>query len=198
MTKVLADVVINEKEAEPLSDYVLDFLIGRKKECPNLDFKLKIDISKNSNFPELAKDIFAICNYGGGWILIGWEERISSQYFPVGLPDDYHVDGAILQEKFNSYSNIEIEIIYTEFERAIEKERKRFAAIYIPSSYDILKPIKEGKYKKGEKEKIVFKKDDIFYRRGSQSIHPSSYEMELIHKRIKDKKECKFEDKRIF
>ena len=59
------------------------------------------------------------------------------------------------------------------------------AALYIPPSHKILKPIKEGKYKKGTKEKTVFKKDEIFYRRGTQSIrNPSKIELELLNKRL--------------
>ncbi|VVB64402.1 Putative DNA-binding domain protein [uncultured archaeon] len=181
MREVVGGVVINEIEAEPLSEYVIDFLCDRKKECPYLDFKFTTHIERISDFPEVAKDIFAFSNYGGGWILIGWKEIKSSQYVPEGLPADYNVDQAKLQEKFNSYSNIPIELSYIEF----TKYSKRLAAIYIPPAYDILKPIKEGIYKKGDKDRIVFKKGDIFYRRGTQSIPPSDREVEIITKRLK-------------
>jgi hypothetical protein len=185
MREILGGVVINELEYAPLSDYVLDFLISRKRECPFLDFKLKIDIGKNSNFPELAKHIFAFSNYGAGWIMIGWDEQKKSQYYPVGLPEDYNVDGAVLQEKFNSYSNKPIQIEYKEFTKNVDGKTNRFAVIFIPPSYEILKPIKDGKYIVGDKEKIVFKEGDVYYRRGSQSIHASPYEMELLQKRLK-------------
>lgn len=201
MQKVAGGVVINEVEAEPLSDYVLDFLIAQRKESPYLDFKKIIHVQKNSNFPEIAKDFFAFSNYGGGWILIGWDEVKSNTYIPVGLPDDYSVDQATLQEKFNSFSNVSIEIQYLEFNRDLRpafnnsayadeiKERvnsisNRFAAIFIPPSYELLKPTKDGKYEKDGKEKIVFVKDNIFYRRGTQSIPPNSNELNLIKKRI--------------
>lgn len=55
---------------------------------------------------------------------------------PVGVPDDYSVDQAILQEKFNSYSNFPIEIGYIEFVKRLDGENKRFAAIYIPPSHE--------------------------------------------------------------
>jgi len=185
MREVVGGVVINEVEAEPLSDYVLDFLIAKKKECPYLDFKYTIHIGRKSNFPEIAKDIFAFSNYGGGWILVGWNEEKSNQYTPEGLPGDYDVDQATLQEKFNSYSNIPLEIEYTEFTKEVNGEQKRFAALFIPPSYDILKPIKEGVYQKGEKERVVFRRGDIFYRRGTQSIPPSPKELAIIEKRLK-------------
>ena len=115
MREVIGGVVINEVEAEPLSEYVLDFLTSQKKECPYLDFKLTIHVGKNSDFPEVAKDIFAFSNYGGGWILIGWKEEKKNQYLPAGVPDDYKVDQATLQEKFNSYSSKPIQIEYKDF-----------------------------------------------------------------------------------
>jgi hypothetical protein len=184
MREVVGGVVINEVEAEPLSAYVLDFLIARKKECPYLDFKYIIHIEKKSNFPEIVKDIFAFSNYGGGWILVGWEEDKPNQYIPKGLPDDYHVDQATLQEKFNSYSNIPLEIEYKGFTKNIKGVLRRFAALYIPPAHDILKPVKDGVYKKGGKERVVFRKGDTFYRRGTQSIPPSDKEREIIKKRI--------------
>ncbi|KCZ71850.1 divergent AAA domain-containing protein [Candidatus Methanoperedens nitroreducens] len=199
MREVVGGIVINEVEAEPLSDYVVDFLISQRKESPILDFKKIISIRKDSDFPEIAKDIFAFSNYGGGWILIGWEETSPNMFVPVGLPEDYKVDQATLQEKFNSFTDSPIELLYKElnkdfkdlFIKAKEEVRQKvnsisnkFAIIFIPPSYILLKPNKEGKYKKGEKEKVVFSKDEYFYRRGTQNIHPSSYELQLIKKRL--------------
>ena len=184
MREVVGGVVINEVEAEPLSDYVIDFLMARNTECPCLDFKYTIHVDKGSDFPEIAKDIFAFSNYGGGWILVGWKEEKPNQYIPEGLPEDYEVDQATLQEKFNSYSNIPIQIEYKEFTKNIAGVTRRFAAVYIPPSYDILKPVKDGVYKKRRKERVVFRKGDIFYRRGTQSIPPSEKELEIIRKRL--------------
>jgi hypothetical protein len=188
MREFVGGVVLDEVEVDPLGDYALKYLMSKKKECPYLDYKLKIDVGKNSNFPEVAKDIFAFSNYGGGWILIGWKEYKSSQYGPVGVPEDYNVDQATLQEKFNSYSNYKLELGYYEFTGIIKGETKRFAAIFVPPSFEILKPIKDGKYIKGKKEKTVFKKDEVFYRRGSQSIHPSGHELDIMRKRLEKEK----------
>ena len=74
--------------------------------------------------------------------MIGWEEQKKSQYYPVGVPEDYNVDGAVLQEKFNSYSNVPIQIEYKEFTKNIDGKINRFAVIFAPS-YEILKPVKD-------------------------------------------------------
>lgn len=182
--KALSGVVINEVEAEPLSDYVLDFLKRQKSETPYLDFKLTLNLGKGADFPEIAKDIFAFSNYGGGWILIGWKEEKKNQFLPVGLPDDCEIDQAILQEKFNAFVIEPIQISYKETKQIIDNVQRRFGFIFIPPSHKILVPSKDGKYKVGDKERIVFKKDDIFYRRGTQSIHPSEQELTIIKKRL--------------
>ncbi len=186
MNKQYASVSINEVEVEPLSEYVIEFLTAQKKECPYLDFKYTIHIGKDSDFPELGKDIFAFSNYGGGWILVGWKEVKPNVFVPTGVPHEYAVDGATLQEKFNSFVDSPIELKYKEFELLFNGVNCRFAAIFVPPSNVVLVPNKEGKYKKGEKDRIVFKKEQLFYRRGSQSTIPSEYEKKLIEQRVKN------------
>lgn len=199
MSKAVGGVIINEVETEPLSEYVINFITTSTKESPYLDFKKVIDIGKNSAFPELAKDIFAFSNYGGGWLLLGWDEHKKNQFCPVGLPEDFELEPANLQTKFNSYSNEPLAIDYKEFTKdfrnyfpkakdefknKINSISDRFAAIFIPPSSKLLVPKKEGKYSIGTKEKVVFKVDTVFYRRGTQSIPPSDSEKELINRRL--------------
>lgn len=192
-------VVINEVEVEPLSEYVIEFLTAQKKESPFLDFKYVIPVDKDSDFPELAKDMFAFSNYGGGWILVGWEEHKKNQFVPVGLPEEYNLEPAVLQQKFESLSSEPLALGYTEFTKdftsvflkskddfkiKIGSISQRFAIIFVPPSYSFLTPKKDGKYLIQGKERIVFKQGDLFYRRGSQSIKPSNHEIQLIKKRI--------------
>lgn len=179
-----ASVVINETESGPLGDFVIDYLWNQKKECPYMDIKFTMHVAKDSDFPEIAKDIFAFSNYGGGWILLGLRQELNNLFTSVGLPDDYNVDQATLQEKFNSFSNTPLEIKYTEFYKEIDGVRKRFALLFIPPSPVLLMPKKEGSYKKGTKERVVFRSEDIFYRRGTQSIPASDTELGIIKKRL--------------
>jgi len=186
LEKLHASVVINEIASDPLSDYIIDYLTNQKREAPYLDFKYTLDISKKSDFPEIAKDFFAFSNYGGGWILVGWKEVSKNIFEPEGLPSDYQVDQAILQEKFNSFVDTPLEIHYREFERTINGEIKKFAIIFIPPSYNVLTPKKQGAYIRGDKTKVVFEENAVFYRRGTQSIPPSQYEYGLLLKRLKN------------
>lgn len=181
MKETTSAVTINEIETEPLSEYVISFLSNQKKESPYLDFKWTINVKKDSDFPEIVKDIFAFSNYGGGWILIGWKEEKSNYFVPLGVPADYDVDQATLQEKFNSFVDNPIELQYREI---TDTDGKRFGFIFIPPSNQVLTPNKDGRYKISEKERMPFRKGDIFYRRGTQSIKPSEYERKIMEKRL--------------
>jgi hypothetical protein len=65
-----------EVYVDPLGDIMLDFIIAKDKEEPFIDFKASLEITKRSPFPKIAKDIFAFSNYGGGFLLIGFKERL--------------------------------------------------------------------------------------------------------------------------
>ena len=168
----------------PLDDLVVDFILSKKRETAELDFKLTLDIRKGSDFAKIAKDIFAMSNYGGGYIVFGYKERSSGSFDPVGLPKDFHVDQATLQEKFNSYSNEPITLEYKEVEKVIDGEKRRFAVVYVPPSPAVLKPIKYATYKdKTGRERKVFSRDEILIRRGTQSIHATLNEIKFIERR---------------
>ncbi len=186
MKQAYGGIIINERETSALSDYMVDFLFNRFKECPYLDYKWFFNLEKGSNFLKIIKHIFAFSNYGGGWILTGWKEEPKGKYQPVGHPDEYSADQAIIQEKFNAYCDEQLHLEYKEFERKINDESRRFGLLFIPPSTKILKPKKDGILTIGDKKKNIFKKNDIYYRRGSQCIHPSKKEMNIIEKRLLD------------
>lgn len=186
-----------EVDTEPLSDIMLDFLIDRDQEEAYLDFKETLDLSKDSNFPELAKDFLAFLNYGGGLILIGFRDKSRSsdeadkkyrrQYIPIGLPDTFHIDSANLQTKFNSYCVHPVSLDYKEFRRLFDNQERRFAAIYVPPGTEVVKAAKSGTYVDSlGKRHSPFSVGDVLFRRGTQSIPASRSEREFIAKRVLD------------
>jgi DNA-binding MarR family transcriptional regulator len=183
-------VVLNRAAIEsvpnPLDDLVVRFTLSQRRETAELDFKLTLNVSKDSDFAEIAKDIFAMSNYGGGHLVFGYKESKTGSFDPVGLPDDFHVDQATLQEKFNSYSNEPIVLEYIEVEKVIDGEKRKFAIVYVPPSPTVLKPIKYATYKdKTGRERKVFSRDEILIRRGTQSVHATLNEIEFIERRSK-------------
>lgn len=168
-----------EVDVDPIGDIMVDYLIALDREDAFLDFKETIDLGRN-NFPKIAKDIFAFSNVGSGFIIIGFRDTKNQKrtgnerrrsFTPVGLHQEFELDQAVLQEKFNSFSNFKIELLYREFFRKFEGENLRFDIVYIPPSTVILIPTKTGYYlDSNEKRKIAFREGDIFIRRGTQSI----------------------------
>ena len=194
------DLFLPEVKVEPLGDLMLDFLIDRDNESAYVDFKEVIDISKEGPFAKIAKDIFALSNYGGGFILIGFKERKNESqvnkrvtelpkrtFLQVGLQEDFHIDQASLQEKFNAYANSPIELGYREFWRKIYGTQKKFAAIYVPASQSVLKPVKRGLYEDFRgKTKTAFDIGTILIRRGTQSIVASDRDLAWIKERSRE------------
>lgn len=182
-----------EVNVDPLGDIVLKFLIDRDSEETFIDFKETLSIAHHAPFAKIAKDIFAFSNYGGGIIILGFREKketddptIKRRFIPVGLSKDYTVDQADLQQKFNSYVNTPISLKYREFSLDITGTTQKFAAIYIPPSTSVLKPIKSGEYIVETKHKVAFKVGEVLFRRGTQSVPASKEEITWIEKRSKN------------
>jgi hypothetical protein len=159
------------------------------KEEAHIDFKETIDIRKDSDFAKVAKHIFAFSNRGGGWLLFGIKENEKKQLIPVGITDNFNLDQATIQEKFNGYSSEPIEIGYDVFSKIVAldgiEQEKEFVVLYIPPSKSILKPVKDGIYSLPDgKRKTAFLKDAVLTRRGTQSVVATEKEEEDIRQRI--------------
>ncbi|QLH08569.1 AlbA family DNA-binding domain-containing protein [Candidatus Nitrosotenuis sp. DW1] len=192
MDKIKKGVVINDELSEPLAGHVIDYLLSFPKETPFLDFKTTMDVGKDSDFPKIVKDVFAFSNNGGGYLIIGVKPNdhsnkdIRGSFIKNGLPEDYEADQATIQQKINAYTDNPIEIDYTQFERMVNGEQRKFAIMFIPASTSLLKPTRDGIYKINGVEKKAFLKDTPYVRRGTQSIPAEPPEVARIQKRIED------------
>src|SRR6266516_3501703 len=172
-----------EAMRSPLDDIFVDYLMSKRRESPDLDFKLTLDASRH-RFPGVAKDIFAMANWGGGYVLAGFKERETGGYEPVGLPPEFHIDQAELQQKFNAYCRDPCVIGYREFEYRVEGRLLKFALINAPASTTPLCPVTDGIVRADSgKEKTVFHRGDLLVRRGTQSVKASQAEAEFIRRR---------------
>jgi len=176
----------------PINDEIVDFLMSKNGETAEYDFKYLINLKKNSDFVKIVEDIFAMSNYGGGYILFGFKERDDvAGYEPLGLPEGFSVDRADVQRKFNSFSNEPLELHYKEFTRIIETETidelRRFSILYVPPSPVELYPIKDGTYvdERG-KTKTLFRDKDILIRRGDITDRATPTERTWIKNRVKN------------
>ena len=184
-------VLINNEVTDPTGGYAFSYLLYQSRETPFHDFKRTINVAKGSpDFPKIIKDVYAFSNYGGGWLVLGVRENDHSdpktrgKFIKDGLPEDFQLDDASLQEKINSYLDEPIGIKYNEFIHTINGEKKKFALIYFSPSSKIMIPPREVTYQHGDKKKTAVEEGVVYTRRGTQSIPASDYEKGLIRKRL--------------
>jgi hypothetical protein len=57
--------VVEDVPRTPPNDIIIDFLVSKNRETVEIDSKSSLDLSE-TKFPDSAKDVFAMWNYGGG------------------------------------------------------------------------------------------------------------------------------------
>ncbi|MDG6950044.1 MAG: ATP-binding protein [Nitrososphaerota archaeon] len=173
--------------SDPLNDTVLSHLFNQKYETPSIDFKETLDTTRGSNFAKIARHFFAMSNYGGGFLLIGFQPKPTGGYNPVGLPSTFHLDQAEVQGKFNGLASIPLEIGYREFDRMVDGTTRRFAVVYVPPAPGVLVPKVDGTFQTERgKVKLAFAKGEVLTRRGTSTIRAEPYEIEWIRNRARD------------
>lgn len=166
-----------------MSEEKLTELLTAGYEAEDLDYKLWIDINSKKSMLGLCIDIMAMANTQGGYIVIG----VNDNFEPQGLPSDFHIDQAQIQQIISNYMKPVAEITYAEKNLKIDDSRKKFAFIYVNPSKDIVVACKDGHYNvKPNKTTYAFRSGDIFVRKGTSSQRADSDSIRLlIEKRIK-------------
>ena len=144
-----------------LSNKKIEELLDAGIEHESLDYKEKFDPSETPDIVELSKDIAAMANTKGGYLVIG----VNKNFERVGIDHKLKLDEAEIRTKIQKYFP-EVEFYCKEYR---DCENKRYFIIYIPPQGCIF-PAIEGKYsnKKG-RDKIVFRPGQLLVRDGSIS-----------------------------
>lgn len=181
---------IGIEQSDPLNDDIVDYLYNLRRETAFLDYKRIVPGVSQPDFPELAKDAMAFANYDGGYIFIGVAENsdhssTSGKFTPVGLPANFTLEPASLNEKINSFTDTIIKVEYREFERTINNMPYKFGVLYVEPTQRMISAKKDGKYidPNSHKPKYAFRKGDIYTRRGTQNIIASAYEIDEINEK---------------
>jgi predicted HTH transcriptional regulator len=97
------------------------------------DYKQDIAISHKSEFAELAKDLLAFANYGGGFILIGIEDGtnvltgVKTEIDPSNL-------GTSIEKKLGLH--LDVRVLY--FGHAVDNQRVRLGLLHVSAGHDVL------------------------------------------------------------
>ena len=150
---------------------ILDIkLLNVKSETADLDYKEIFCISDTKSKVELAKDFSAFANSKGGYIIYG----VNNSFEWIGLDDrsDQNTDEANISNILDTYIDGNIDFITN----TVEIENNYYFVVYIYSNQIITPFKKDGQFSKTNWKNnktvnnTVFKKGDIYCRRGSRSI----------------------------
>ncbi|RRJ87143.1 ATP-binding protein [Paenimyroides tangerinum] len=162
--------MVSEEQVLKIKDYKIN------SEFTELDYKEVFSIKENKDKIEFVKDILAFANSKGGYIIYG----VNNDSNWVGLDErsDEKIDDADLSNIFDNFIDGEINILTN----TVEIDSNFFFIIYIhpTTKNEILSFKKDGQYvkknwgNKPDKNITVFRKGDVYCRRGSRSIKADS------------------------
>lgn len=152
-----------------LSSEALIYCINCKGECEFLDYKIDLPIERDKELCDFAKDVMAMQNVGGGYIIVGVEDKI---WKPVGLSSNFKFDTKQLRDKVRKATGLDIDIDIVEHNVHIENKIRKFAIILIRGSFK--KSIKHTpsliKIDFCSKEKYGLRRGEIYYRKGDSTV----------------------------
>ncbi|MDR2719461.1 MAG: ATP-binding protein [Nitrososphaerota archaeon] len=155
------------KHIMELNAEISEELIHRGFESADLDYKLEFDDSERA-WMEIAKDVFGMANYGGGYIVIGIED---GTFKPIGLDPSFHKDTQEWINKISRWITGKLSIDYMEPILNVEGQQKKFAILHVHGSIGTLViPKDDGNYTlpSGVK-KCAFRQGIIYTRRNAST-----------------------------
>lgn len=147
----------------------LRYLVNCRGECEHLDFKQTINLDFDHDCLSICRDILGMKNVGGGFIIIGVEDRT---WLPVGIKHSLGLDTKALRDKVRKYCGLDLEVYIVEHQIMLNGDIKLFAMILIkpPFNQNKLKRPSICKISCLEKEKWGIRQGDIYIRDGDQTI----------------------------
>jgi tetratricopeptide (TPR) repeat protein len=152
-----------------ISIQALRYLLNCRGECEHLDYKKTIDFNLEHDCVCITKDIIGMKNIGGGYIIIGVEDKT---WKPTGLKASLNIDTKQLRDKVRKYSGLDIETYIVEHSIYCNGYDETFALILIRASLKLskLKSPSICKISHIEKERWGIRQGDIYIRDGDQTI----------------------------
>ena len=164
----------NSRITGEITEDIAENMINQKYETATIDYKEKFPEDTGS-WMELAKDVYGMANYGGGYIVIGIED---GTFKLKGLENSFHIDAQILTSKINKWINESVDISYYEHSKNINDQNKKFLIICIHGTVSkFLIPKCDGTYttEYGQKKK-AFSKGIVYTRENTSTVIASGEE----------------------
>lgn len=175
-----------------LTDEKLAELLGHQAEYPELDYKERLDLSSKKDVVELAKDVGAM-QVRGGYIIVGADDGGKLTGGMDGA-DPRPWDEASLRAKLQRYLPDPLELRI----RVATRDGHTVVMIYVgphTSGCAVFKA--DGQYQQDDKEVVVFRQGDIFWRKGTSSarIDQQGFD-EVVNRRVNSEKDDWLDEQR--
>ncbi|HEU5383001.1 MAG TPA: NB-ARC domain-containing protein [Ktedonobacteraceae bacterium] len=154
---------------EDMSVGGLRYLLECRAECEYLDYKEELHLDNDYGKASFARDVLAMKNVGGGYIIVGVEDKT---WKPVGLKQKIGLDTKSLRDVIRSATGLEIDIYITEPNILLYGENRDFALILIRGTAKATKKRTPSICKVGfhTKETWGIRDGDIYFRKGDETV----------------------------
>ncbi|MCG8926990.1 RNA-binding domain-containing protein [Lentzea sp. CC55] len=158
-----------------LSLDALKYFINCRGECEWLDFKEFLTLENDSETAAFTKDVLAMKNAGGGYIVVGVQDKT---WVPVGLPEQLPYDGKMLRDKIRKASGLDLAVDIVQHTLRYPGESRWFAIIYVRSTRKRTKRRAPSLVKNDfrPKEKYGLRRGEIYFRRGDSTVRLDDYQ----------------------
>lgn len=114
-----------------MSKDALIYLIHCRMECEWLDYKESLFLEHDSQLCGFSKDVVALKNVGGGYLIIGVRDKTWEH---IGINTHIPFDSKQLQNKVQKCTGLTLDVFIVHHEVNFKSGKKLFALIYVRSS----------------------------------------------------------------
>lgn len=145
------------------------YLLDCHCECEHLDYKIDLNLGPDHNNISLVKDILGMKNMGGGYLVIGVEDK---SWKPVGINKPLNLDSKLLKDLVRKHSGLELELDFVTHSIDLDGERKTFGIVFVRGTTKAskLRTPSQSKIDSHSDQKWGIRRGDIYARYGDQTI----------------------------
>lgn len=114
-----------------LSREAFTYLLNCRGECEWLDYKESLSLDQDHELCAFAKDVLALKNVGGGYILVGVKDKTWEQ---VGLSGPFPYDTKLLRDQVIRATGVSLDVDVVTHSLDYDSGHKNFAVILVRSS----------------------------------------------------------------
>jgi predicted HTH transcriptional regulator len=157
-------------------------IVPRGRESAKLDYKLTLDLSDTAHKVEVAKDLVAMANTAGGYVVLG--VRDDGTMAGLAPQDISRIDEAVVRKVVGAYIGTSLELFV---DCPVEWAGRQFGIITVlrsPRSPVVFEHDGQYSVPSSKKNHTAFRAGDVFVRHGSSSERWNQNDVQTIYSRI--------------